>query len=130
MVTVLLSYLIRYGVCLHIGAVFGRMWSERHGRLPAGLTAFDQHLAGLDGIDHRLPAPDVYRGDAYSDPTLTGMTTTMHESIQEFRHSSLARKAFGDEVHGHLAAFFATELARFEHTTVTDWEVSRYFGRI
>jgi glutamine synthetase len=58
------------------------------------------------------------------------MTTTMHESVQEFRHSSLARKAFGDETHGHLAAFSATELARFEHTTVTDWEVSRYFGRI
>ena len=29
-VTVLLSYLIGYGVCLHIGAVFGQMWSERH----------------------------------------------------------------------------------------------------
>jgi glutamine synthetase len=87
-------------------------------------------VAGLAGIDHRLPAPDVYRGDAYSDPTLTGMTTTMHESVQEFRHSSLARKAFGDEVHSHLAAFSAAELARFEHTTVTDWEVSRYFGRI
>jgi glutamine synthetase len=87
-------------------------------------------VAGLAGIDHRLPAPDVYRGDAYSDPTLTGMTTTMHESVQEFRHSSLARKAFGDEVHSHLAAFSAAELARFEHTTVTDWEVSRYFSRI
>jgi glutamine synthetase len=87
-------------------------------------------VAGLDGIERQLPAPDVYRGDAYSDPTLTGMTTTMHESIAEFRHSSLARKAFGDDVHGHLAAFSAAELGRFEHTTVTDWEVSRYFGRI
>jgi hypothetical protein len=47
-VTVLLSYLIRYGVCLHIDVVFGRMWSQRHGRLPAGLTAFDQHLAGRE----------------------------------------------------------------------------------
>lgn len=28
-VTVLLSYLIGYAVCLHLGAVFGRMWSER-----------------------------------------------------------------------------------------------------
>jgi hypothetical protein len=45
---VLLSYLIRYGVCLHIDVVFGRMWSQRHGRLPAGLTAFDQHLAGRE----------------------------------------------------------------------------------
>jgi membrane protein len=28
-VTVLMSYLIGYGVCLHIGAVAGRVWSER-----------------------------------------------------------------------------------------------------
>jgi membrane protein len=32
-VTVLMSYLIGYGVCLHIGAVVGRVWSER--RQPA-----------------------------------------------------------------------------------------------
>jgi membrane protein len=29
-VTVLLSYLIGLGVCLHLGAVLGRMWNERH----------------------------------------------------------------------------------------------------
>jgi glutamine synthetase len=86
--------------------------------------------AGLAGIDQRLPAPDVYRGDAYSDPSLDIMTTTMHESVRQFRHSSLARKALGDEVHAHLTGFFAAELAQFEHATVTDWEVSRYFGRI
>jgi membrane protein len=28
--TVLLSYCIGFGVCLHIGAVVGRMWNERH----------------------------------------------------------------------------------------------------
>jgi glutamine synthetase len=86
--------------------------------------------AGLDGIDHQLPAPPIYLGDAYSDPSLTCMTTTMHDSVREFRDSGLARKAFGDEVHAHLTAFFATELARFEHAAVTDWEISRYFERI
>jgi hypothetical protein len=30
-VTVLLSYLIGFGVCLHLGAVVGRMWNERIG---------------------------------------------------------------------------------------------------
>jgi membrane protein len=29
-VTVLLSYLIGFGVCLHLGAVAGQMWNERH----------------------------------------------------------------------------------------------------
>ena len=28
-VTVLLSYLIGLGVCIHLGAVAGRMWNER-----------------------------------------------------------------------------------------------------
>jgi membrane protein len=32
-VTVLLSYLIGFGVCLHIGAVVGEMWNEQHTRL-------------------------------------------------------------------------------------------------
>jgi glutamine synthetase len=87
-------------------------------------------VAGLSGIDHQLPAPGIYHGDAYSDPGLPCMTTTMHESLREFRNSSLARKALGEEVHNHLTAFAAAELARFEHGTVTDWEISRYFGRI
>jgi hypothetical protein len=26
----LLSYLIGFGVCIHLGAVFGRMWNEHH----------------------------------------------------------------------------------------------------
>jgi membrane protein len=34
-VTVLLSYLIGLGVCLHLGAVAGRMWNERGAQLPA-----------------------------------------------------------------------------------------------
>jgi membrane protein len=29
-VTALLSYFIGFGVCIHLGAVFGRMWNERH----------------------------------------------------------------------------------------------------
>ena len=33
-VTALLSYLIGFGVCIHLGAVFGRMWNERHKSSP------------------------------------------------------------------------------------------------
>jgi membrane protein len=29
-VTALLSYLIGFGVCIHLGAVFGRIWNEHH----------------------------------------------------------------------------------------------------
>jgi membrane protein len=34
-VTVLLSYLIGLAVCLHLGAVAGRMWNERRSQPPA-----------------------------------------------------------------------------------------------
>jgi membrane protein len=36
-VTVLMSYLIGYGVCLHIGAVAGRVWAERRQPTPADI---------------------------------------------------------------------------------------------
>jgi membrane protein len=35
-ISVLLSYLIGWGVCVHLGAVFGRMWSERHAGVATG----------------------------------------------------------------------------------------------
>jgi glutamine synthetase len=86
--------------------------------------------AGLDGIARRLPAPELYNGDAYSDAGLPTMTRTLHESIDHFRSSEFAQMAFGAEVHDHLTRFAAAELAHFEYGTVTDWEVARYFGRI
>jgi glutamine synthetase len=86
--------------------------------------------AGLNGIEHNVAVPEIYEGDAYADQALPCMTTTMHESLALFRDSELARKAFGDVVHHHLASFAAAELATFEHAAVTDWEIRRYFGRI
>jgi glutamine synthetase len=86
--------------------------------------------AGLAGIDIGLPAPSVYDGDAYADPDLEVMPSTMHEALALFERSNIARKAFGTDVHSHLAAFAAGELSRFEHRAVTDWETRRYFTRI
>jgi membrane protein len=42
-VTVLLSYFIGFGVCLHLGAVLGRMWNER--RTPLSLDAEDSGVS-------------------------------------------------------------------------------------
>ena len=47
--------------------------------------------------------------------------------------SSAARScaaAFGDDVCEHLANFFRQELDAFNHETVTDWELIRYFERV
>jgi membrane protein len=38
-VIVLLSYLIGFGVCLHLGAVAGQAWNEQRGRTPTGGAA-------------------------------------------------------------------------------------------
>jgi membrane protein len=55
-VTVLMSYLIGYGVCLHIGAVAGRVWSERRQPVSAGYQAGEP--APLDpGIPRRQVEP-------------------------------------------------------------------------
>jgi len=86
--------------------------------------------AGLHGIESRLARVPIYSGDAYSDSSLISMTATLHDSLAYFRGSEVARKAFGDSVHAHLADFAAAELAHFEHQAVTDWEISRYFRRI
>jgi membrane protein len=53
-VTVLMSYLIGYGVCLHIGAVVGRVWGER--RQPASP---DYEAAGPPGLDLGSSRPQV-----------------------------------------------------------------------
>jgi membrane protein len=34
-VSALMSFIIGIGVCIHLGAVFGRMWSEKHAPKPA-----------------------------------------------------------------------------------------------
>lgn len=86
--------------------------------------------AGLAGIESGIPAPHVYDGDAYAEPDLECTPTTMHEAVDLFRGSELAREAFGADVHDHLAGFAAGELNRFEHGAVTDWETRRYFSRI
>jgi membrane protein len=39
------TYLIGFGVCLHLGAVFGRVWNDRH---PAG-TSVDKQVAQTNG---------------------------------------------------------------------------------
>jgi membrane protein len=53
-VTVLMSYLIGYGVCLHIGAVAGRVWAERRQLTPA-----DIETGQLPASDPGIPRPQV-----------------------------------------------------------------------
>ena len=86
--------------------------------------------AGLRGIEEQLPVPPIHVGNAEDDASLERMTTTMHESVDRFSHSKLARAAFGDEVFEHLLLSAKAEVMAFESGTVTDWEAKRYYERV
>jgi glutamine synthetase len=85
--------------------------------------------SGLAGIEGRIEPPPEFRGDAYRASDLPALPTTLDESLQRFRSSTIAREAFGDAVLDHTARFAEVEIESF-HQAVTDWERVRYFERI
>ncbi len=90
----------------------------------AGIAA-----AGLAGIDAGMPRPEEQRGDAARRPDLE-VPGTLTAALGLFERSAMAREAFGADVFDHLVNWYRQELAAFEHDTVTDWEMVRYFERI
>lgn len=86
--------------------------------------------AGLDGIDADAAAPSIYHGNAWADPVLATMTTSLHESVDRFAHSDVARRAFGESVYHHLLASARAEVTAFDSGCVTDWELVRYYERV
>jgi len=86
--------------------------------------------AGLDGIARDLPKPAVFQGNAWQGEGMTFMSTSLHESLDRFAASRLARTAFGEGVFEHLLASSTSELVAFDSGTVTDWELRRYYERV
>lgn len=85
--------------------------------------------AGLAGIEANLPTPPVFQGNAWAENSLRVMPSSLHDSVELFGQSKVARRAFGDNVFEHLHASAAAELRAFESGSVTDWEVQRYYER-
>jgi glutamine synthetase len=85
--------------------------------------------AGSAGIRERLDCGNEYQGNAYVDPTLARLPSSLRDAADLLDRSSLARAAFGDDV-----VEFYVHHARLEHQAfsdaVTDWERQRYFERI
>lgn len=85
--------------------------------------------AGLAGIDEDLDCGPAYTGNAYLDPNLQRLPSSLREAAELFHTSRVAREAFGGEV-----VDFHVHHARLEHQAfsdaVTDWEKQRYFERI
>lgn len=92
--------------------------------------AFSAMLAaGMAGVREGLDCGPEYRGNAYVDPKLARLPSSLRDATDLFEKSKLARTAFGDDV-----VDFYTHHARLEHeafsNAVTDWEKQRYFEQI
>jgi glutamine synthetase len=83
---------------------------------------------GLHGIEHELPLEDELVGNAYSSDK-PHVPSTLAEARERFAASTVARKAFGDEVVDHYVNMADVELAAYG-AAVTDWELRRGFERL
>jgi glutamine synthetase len=93
--------------------------------------AFAATIAGgLHGIENGLKAPDMFKGNAYAAKDILRVPSSLHEAIDAFEGSAVARKAFGDFVFEHLLNTARQEQLVFDNNVVTDWELARYFERI
>jgi glutamine synthetase len=85
--------------------------------------------AGLYGIDHELELGEPFPRNAYEATDVTRIPSTLIESIDELRGSTVALEAFGPDVHHHLLNTAVQEWESFNRH-VTDWELARNFERI
>ncbi|MDP9330278.1 MAG: glutamine synthetase family protein [Actinomycetota bacterium] len=85
--------------------------------------------SGLWGIQNKVEPPEFFSGNAYEAKDVPRVPSSLHEAIDAFRGSAVARDAFGDLVFGHLLNTAEQEQIIFDNNCVTDWELARYFER-
>jgi glutamine synthetase len=85
--------------------------------------------SGLYGVANRIEPPEMFVGNAYEAKDVPRVPSSLHEAIDVFRGSTVAREAFGDFVFEHLLNTAEQEQIMFDNLTVTDWELARYFER-
>jgi glutamine synthetase len=86
--------------------------------------------AGLAGMEAKAQGPPPLAANAADHPGCPRMPGTLGEALACFEGSEFMRQAFGEAVCEHLANFYRQELDAFNHETVTDWELVRYFERV
>ncbi|HTG48114.1 MAG TPA: glutamine synthetase family protein [Actinomycetota bacterium] len=85
--------------------------------------------SGMWGIRNKVEPPEMFVGNAYEAKDVPRVPTSLHEAIETFRGSEVAREAFGDFVFEHLLNTAVQEQVIFDNQVVTDWELARYFER-
>ncbi len=84
--------------------------------------------AGLRGVEESLELPPAFEGNAYVADA-PRVPTSLHEALELFDASVVAREAFSDEVVDHYVHAARTEVAAYG-AAVTDWERYRGFERL
>lgn len=85
--------------------------------------------AALSGVSRSLELPAPVTGNAYAEPGVPRVPTSLHEALSLWSSSPLAAEAFGEDAVEHYANMARVELAAYD-CAVTDWELRRYFERI
>ena len=85
--------------------------------------------AGQAGVEEDLDCGDSYEGNAYLDPKLLSLPTSLWEAADLLDQSRLARKTLGDPVVEFYVHTARCEVEAFNNA-VTDWERIRYFEQI
>src|SRR5438876_9257867 len=103
-------------------------------RIPGGdanpYLAFAATIAGgLHGIQNKLAVPEMFHGNAYEAKDVPRVPTSLHEAVDAFESSEVAREAFGDFAFQHVLNTARQEQVIFDNNVVTDWELARYFER-
>ena len=84
--------------------------------------------AGLHGIENELPLEPAFEGNAYASDK-PHVPTTLRDAVDSLDQSTIARRAFGDDVVDHYVNAGRVELRAFG-AAVTDWERIRGFERL
>ncbi|MCS6910133.1 MAG: type I glutamate--ammonia ligase [Anaerolineales bacterium] len=87
-------------------------------------------MAGLDGVQHKLPAPppneeDLYHLDEARQKSLTAMPGSLGEAIEELKKSELVRRTFGDHLFERYLEGRIQEWNEYR-LSVSQWELERY----
>ena len=85
--------------------------------------------AGLHGIEHGIEPPEPLRGQRLHAPTSSTCRRPCSRPSSCSTTATIAREAFGDDVHHHLLNTARQEWLAFNRA-VTDWELRRNFERI
>ena len=84
--------------------------------------------SGLRGVEESLKLPAAFEGNAYHADA-SRVPTTLHDALELFDQSDVARAAFSDEVVDHYVHAARVEVAAYD-AAVTDWERYRGFERM